>query len=528
VKRWLIALAAFTALFYFSAWVCDDAFITFRTVDNFVRGHGLRWNLDERVQVFTSPLFALILSAPYALIADPGPGPNPDRIYWLVMAVSFVLSSAALVVLVGHRTLAEFAAILALLAGSQAFVSFTSSGLETPLIYLLIAIFYRQWLGGDPSSAGGYARRFLLASLILLTRLDLAILIFPPVAALVVSAWRRFRGRAVRALAIGGAPSALWLAFSLCYFGFLLPNSYYAKVGIDAEPGVLWWLGQYYLTRSLHQDPITLVLCGAGFLVGLTNGRTFAASAGIALYITYIASVGGDFLGFRFLASPFMVAVIVLVDRLSAWRWLIEPRWYLVPAAALIYSLAVPASPLRAFRDAPREPEAAFYHPASALSRWRPGVAFPFARFLEVESPSHCVALRAPTPTVAVWGDGLNGFCRGPLVHLIDPHGVTDPLLARLSIPVAGRFRPGHVFRPLPEGYVESLAEGRNLVADPSLAAFHGNLRTIVSGPLWTRERWRAIWRMNFTSDARFRHRYQAIEGYPEWMRQDAIRGRPR
>jgi len=25
-----------------TAWVCDDAYITFRTVDNFVHGHGLR------------------------------------------------------------------------------------------------------------------------------------------------------------------------------------------------------------------------------------------------------------------------------------------------------------------------------------------------------------------------------------------------------------------------------------------------------------------------------------------------------
>ena len=33
------------------AWVSDDAFITFRVIDNFVNGHGLRWNVDERVEV---------------------------------------------------------------------------------------------------------------------------------------------------------------------------------------------------------------------------------------------------------------------------------------------------------------------------------------------------------------------------------------------------------------------------------------------------------------------------------------------
>ena len=30
-----------------NAWLCDDAFITFRTIDNFVHGYGLTWNVAE-------------------------------------------------------------------------------------------------------------------------------------------------------------------------------------------------------------------------------------------------------------------------------------------------------------------------------------------------------------------------------------------------------------------------------------------------------------------------------------------------
>jgi hypothetical protein len=33
-----------------NAWVVDDAYITFRTIDNFLNGYGLRWNVAERVQ----------------------------------------------------------------------------------------------------------------------------------------------------------------------------------------------------------------------------------------------------------------------------------------------------------------------------------------------------------------------------------------------------------------------------------------------------------------------------------------------
>ena len=43
-------LILFTFIFLLNAWVCDDAYITFRTIDNFLHGHGLRWNVAERVQ----------------------------------------------------------------------------------------------------------------------------------------------------------------------------------------------------------------------------------------------------------------------------------------------------------------------------------------------------------------------------------------------------------------------------------------------------------------------------------------------
>jgi hypothetical protein len=45
-----------------NAWICDDAYITFRTVDNFIQGYGLRWNIQERVQTYTHPLWMFLLS----------------------------------------------------------------------------------------------------------------------------------------------------------------------------------------------------------------------------------------------------------------------------------------------------------------------------------------------------------------------------------------------------------------------------------------------------------------------------------
>jgi arabinofuranosyltransferase len=44
------------------SWVTDDAFITFRYVINFVSGDGPVFNIGERVQGFTHPLWFMLLS----------------------------------------------------------------------------------------------------------------------------------------------------------------------------------------------------------------------------------------------------------------------------------------------------------------------------------------------------------------------------------------------------------------------------------------------------------------------------------
>ena len=48
-----------------SAYVNEDAYITMRTVDNFVNGYGLRWNIAERVQTFTHPLWLIMITTIY-------------------------------------------------------------------------------------------------------------------------------------------------------------------------------------------------------------------------------------------------------------------------------------------------------------------------------------------------------------------------------------------------------------------------------------------------------------------------------
>lgn len=53
------------------AWVCDDAYLTFRTVMNAVHGDGFVYNLGHRVQVYTHPLWMLGLAGVTAVVREP-------------------------------------------------------------------------------------------------------------------------------------------------------------------------------------------------------------------------------------------------------------------------------------------------------------------------------------------------------------------------------------------------------------------------------------------------------------------------
>jgi len=60
-----VALARAVSIYCFH--IFDDSFITFRYSANFVAGQGLVYNLGERVQGITAPLYGLLLALPHAL-----------------------------------------------------------------------------------------------------------------------------------------------------------------------------------------------------------------------------------------------------------------------------------------------------------------------------------------------------------------------------------------------------------------------------------------------------------------------------
>ena len=111
----IIALGAFALVILQNAWLCDDAFITYRTADNLINGHGLTWNAGERVQTFTNPLWLFTIAGFYFFSGE---------IYYTAILLSWALSVLA-VFLVFSRIANDWRAVVLgamLFSCSKAFV----------------------------------------------------------------------------------------------------------------------------------------------------------------------------------------------------------------------------------------------------------------------------------------------------------------------------------------------------------------------------------------------------------------------
>ena len=521
------SVAVYAFLLFRTAWLCDDAFITFRSVDHLLLGYGPVWNVAERVQAFTHPLWLALLAAAAA----------PTReLYFTPLLLQVAASLAAVGLLCFRIATVPGAALLGawICIGSKAFVDYSTSGLENPLSHLLLLLGYRA-LATAPQRP---ARVGLLVSALLLTRTDFALLLAP---ALVL--WLRPRAGAARALArfaLGLAPLVLWHAFALFYYGSPFPNPAWAKLATGIAASDLIPQGLRYLADSLRSDPLTLPAIAAGCLASLRLGtRARALALGLLAYLAYVVWIGGDFMSGRFLSAPLIAAAALLVEACAR----AAPRWQAAAvAAACGLGLLAPYPNLLSgpdygldrggdFRDLPRavasiigrdgiSDERAWHYQVTglALVRWDAGrLETPIrahAKFQDV------LRLQRSGQKLLVLGAiGLRGYFLGPEVHIVDESALADPLLSKLPTRDLRHWRIGHFVRAIPCGYLESLERDRNAIRDPGLARFYAALRRVTRGPLLGWERLREIARLNTGGYAAELAAHRNDEGCPEEAR---------
>ena len=487
-----LLIAAFFLLVLRRAWLSDDAYITFRTVDNLANGYRLTWNTIERVQVYTHPLWMFTLSLFYILT---------DEIYFTSMLVSLGISTLVVVLLSWKIASSRISAIVGLLilGLSNAYIDYATSGLENPLTHLLLVLFFIIYFRQKTS----LLRIFLLsmiASLAGFNRIDSLLFYIP---ALLLELWDIRSWKALFISAVGQTPLILWELFSLFYYGFPFPNTAYAKLNTGIPAGELAKQGIYYLINSIQRDLITLIAVLAGLIIAFftMKRRYIPLAAGMILYLGYIIKIGGDFMSGRFLTAPLLCAVIILTQvdfsRLKPhiMASVVMILVILGSIAAVPTVLAGKPEQIAIVDEHGISDERLWYYPDFSLretySQLDPPHTLGRIRGVKarVESNNDLYA-------IAINNTGVYGYYAGPSVYIIDNYALSDPLLARLPAIRTTKWRIGHFQRDVPAEYISTIYQLEQL-GDPNLAAYYEKLTLLTQGKLSDPARIAEIWNFN-------------------------------
>ena len=403
-------------------WLSDDAFITFRYADHLAHGHGLVFNVGERVEGDTNFLWTLWIAVGRLF----GASATGWSIVW---GIACYMGAVALV---ARRSLQldEFPSAVLFAAAHVAWAEFATSGLETSAFTLLA---FAGYVLVCPESDELPSRRRIAAAgavfaLAALTRPDG--ILFGAVAGVWLLAQKRVRD----GLVLAAAFAIVWLpptAWRVWYYGDFFPNTYYAK-----SAWIPWWSqGKWYALWYLERyAPFVLVPLA---LIARPRRRAALELAMVCVYALYVTRVGGDFM-FARLFVPLTPFLALLLQRALM---LCRPRLRIaaaIAAAALIKWMPMPPRDnLRGIVD-----ERHYY----AIRSWA------------VDSDRHGATLerelRGLPVVVAFGGAGARIIYRSDVPMAIEvATGLTDKVIAHQ--PLVHRGRVGHEKYAQPEYLLE-------------------------------------------------------------------------
>lgn len=490
-----LCIVVFAVVLLRNAWVCDDAYISFRCIDNLLNGYDLTYNVAERVQAFTHPLWVLILIPSIAI---------GGHAYFTVLTISVLLSLGTVILFAfkfNRSTMATCIGLVAL-SLSDAFIDYSTSGLENPLTYFLFIIFVYFFLE-KKLNLRNFLFLSILAGLAVFNRMD-TILFYMP--ALGYAFWKTRNRTTVAYLMIGFVPFMLWEIFSMWYYGMPFPNTAYAKLNTGINGFELAGRGFLYLYNSLQVDPLTIIVIACGILLPFVfkDKRGILISLGIILTLIYIVSIGGCFMSGRHLAAPFLAALILALRNLKTDRRTVMAGMGVI---VLILGLGRPYSPVYTRAGVSYDPERddlpdyivderTWYQYTNGLinyngnpDKWPDNVWANAGRDLRADTVTRQVTFLGVI--------GMVGYYAGPKLHTVDAFALADPLLARLPVVAELEFKIGHFRRHLPPGYYQSIEAGENLIDDEFLAPYYDKLLILTRGDLCSIKRLTEIIKFN-------------------------------
>ena len=366
----------------------DDANIYLVYARNLVDGHGFVYNIGgERVEGFTSLLWTLIAALSMKFTSRPE---------LALLAVNILLVSLGAVYALEYlqrqpeggpkkwMSIPAWSALfLILIFSSPRYVVWNTITLMENALWSTLLLLAALIVVGDFDSPAAINSRFLPVSILLiLTRPEslLWVTVFLGMLFLRLT-FAASPPAALKSLtpSLIGIPLGLGLLtlFRLQYFGYPLPNTYYAKV----SPSFAYNLeqGALYLIRYFISDPIAAVGIIAVLLACILSVQSVSPAKGI-FYLPWIAATGlmvpiltgGDHFGSsRFYQNVYPITLLCLVHfarqvfpdmaaGLAGRKTLPRLRPLLFPALVLLLSYGFVVSQAKAWSSFPPEIKAEF------------------------------------------------------------------------------------------------------------------------------------------------------------------------
>ena len=423
------------------AGLTDDSYISFRYSKNLALGEGLRWNAGgDRVEGYTNFLWVLIGALFYLL--------QPDRLPLLMsgLGVVFLLVTIWIIGRIlalqfpGERLPSWTAAFF--LAASGPLILWSASGLETMLFTMLTAAGFLSLEKHMQTGGVQYEYQIWIVSFFLfLTRPDG--IVFAAVMGFYLLLWRKGIFRKERLLPFLGAfliPFLIYNIWRITYFGYWLPNTFYAKATGDAanqfRKGGLY-LFDFSLTYLLPLLPLVLYLL-------VRRKRVFADKSHfrpitilfLTAFTVYIILVGGDYMAmYRFFVP--LIPLLYLLAISGFFRAAGSAKnalgWTLLAAALLVAFL--PSTPLdRRIWGGNKTYHYGCYE-GYRTEQWYLNryvtIGKLFGRLKKNDGDS-----------IVIPAIGAVGYFSG--MNVIDYYGLTEPRIARMAKKTFGENFPGH------------------------------------------------------------------------------------
>ncbi len=345
------------------AFTIDDAYISFRYARNLAEGHGLVYNIGERVEGYTNFLWTVLLGIFAAIGARP-------EITAKVLGVLCACASLIPVYRIAQR-LAPLGAVPCLAtwlcASSFLLTGYAVFGLESPLFVLLVLLGTDRFLIEEHDDAETFPWSGPLFALAALTRPE------APLFLLLLYVWHidhrlglrvapgrpspqtpfhPFSRRSLVRLAAFAIPVITHLTFRRLYYGAFFPNTLSAKTGDFTQQ---LHGGTEYLRRYvMHAGPALWLGIAAIAVFLVKKRRDGLAIASIAFtFGLYVVLVGGDWMPYyRFLAPAEPFAFLV-VDHAA--RTIAERRERAAALAIALFALYVGVTRAGALGQARRD-----------------------------------------------------------------------------------------------------------------------------------------------------------------------------